>query len=231
METFNLPQNPKVLIFDIDSTLYTCPEYAHEQIDSQIRHWARLNGYSADGARNMIADFRRKWAADHNGQKISLGNLFKSLGVSIETSIEWRKTLFDPADYLRRDERLISALTGLSERFYMICVTNNPVEPARKTLEVIGISGLFPEIVGLDTCMASKPSKKILDAAVDRAQAHFERSGSLAPGGRISYHDCISIGDRYDIDLALAVQLGMGGILVSGAEEVCVLSETLLAAR
>ena len=216
MQVYNLPKNPKVLIFDIDSTLYTCPEYAHEQIDSQIRHWARLNGYSADGARNMIADFRRKWAADHNGRKISLGNLFTSFGVSIETSIEWRKTLFDPAKYLHRNEKLISALSELSKKFYMICVTNNPVAPARKTLEVIGISEFFPEIIGLDTCMASKPSKKILDAAVSKAKS--------ALGEEIEYSDCISIGDRYDIDLSLPIDLGMGGILVSGAEEVCELA-------
>ncbi|MDY2843829.1 MAG: hypothetical protein SOT81_07565 [Treponema sp.] len=29
------------------------------------------------------------------------------------------------------------------------------------------------------------------------------------------------MGDRYDIDIALALELGMGGVLVSGAEEVC----------
>ena len=213
MQTFNLPENPKVLIFDIDSTLYTCPEYAHEQIDSQIRYWARLNGYSAEGARNMIADFRRKWANEHNGQKISLGNLFKFFGVSIETSIEWRKKLFDPADYLHRDEKLISTLTELSKKFYMICVTNNPVEPARKTLEVIGISEFFPKIIGLDTCFASKPSKKIIDAALNEAKNAINE--------KISYSDCISIGDRYDIDLALPISLEMGGILVDGAEDVC----------
>ena len=33
-------------------------------------------------------------------------------------------------------------------------------------------------------------------------------------------NECISIGDRYDIDLALPLEMGMGGILVSGAEEV-----------
>ena len=219
MQVYNLPSNPKVLIFDIDATLYTCPEYAHEQIDCQIRHWAKLNGYSVEGARNMIADFRRKWAADHDGKKISLGNLFTSFGVSIETSIEWRKTLFNPADYLHRDENLIAALTELAKKFYMICVTNNPVEPARKTLEVIGISEFFPEIVGLDTCMASKPSKKILDKAVEYAEE--------ALGTKIEYTDCISIGDRYDIDLSLAIELGMGGILVSGAEDVCGLVEIL----
>ena len=219
MQTYNLPSDPKVLIFDIDMTLYTCPEYAHEQMDCQIRHWAKLNGYSVESARNMIADFRRKWAADHNGQKISLGNLFTSFGVSIETSIEWRKTLFNPADYLHRDEKLISALTELSKKFYMICVTNNPVEPARKTLEVIGISEFFPKIIGLDTCMASKPSKKILDAAVKEAE--------LALGRKVEYSECVSIGDRYDIDLSLAIELGMGGVLVTGAEDVCLLNEQL----
>ena len=221
MQTFSLPENPKVLIFDIDSTLYTCPEYAHEQIDSQIRHWAKQEGLSPEGARNMIADFRRKWASDHNGQKISLGNLFLSFGISIETSIEWRKKLFDPADYLHRDEKLIEALEELSKKYYMICVTNNPVQPARRTLEVIGISDFFPKIIGLDTCMASKPSKKILDAAIKEANVYFEGKNILSEGEKITYSDCISIGDRYDIDLALAIELGMGGILVNGAEDVC----------
>lgn len=220
MQTFNLPQNPKVLIFDIDSTLYTCPEYAHEQIDSQVRYWAKLNNMPADTARKMVAEFRRKWAAEHNGQKISLGNLFKFFDVPIETSIEWRKKLFDPAKYLKKDEKLASALKKLGEKFYLICVTNNPVEPARKTLEVIGISEFFPEIVGLDTLKLSKPSKKILDFAVDLASKSLKE--------KIEYENCISIGDRYDIDLALAVELGMGGILVSGSEEVCNLPETLL---
>lgn len=220
MQTFNLPQNPKVLIFDIDSTLYTCPEYAHEQIDSQVRYWAKLNNMGADTARKMVAEFRRKWAAEHNGQKISLGNLFKFFDVPIETSIEWRKKLFDPTKYLKKDEKLASALKKLSEKFYLICVTNNPVEPARKTLEVIGISEFFPEIVGLDTLKLSKPSKKILDFAVDLASKSLKE--------KIEYENCISIGDRYDIDLSLAVELGMGGILVSGSEEVCNLPETLL---
>ncbi len=214
-----MPTNPKVLIFDIDSTLYTCPEYAHEQIDAQVRHFAKLNHLSADGARNMIADYRRKWAKDHDGKKISLGNLLRSFGVSIETSIEWRKTLFDPADYLKRDEKLIETLKNLSKKFYLICVTNNPVEPARKTLDVIGISDLIPVIVGLDTCMASKPSKKILDRAVKEA--------SDALGRQVDYSECVSVGDRFDIDLSLAISLGMGGVLVNGVEDVWQLEDVL----
>lgn len=220
METYNLPKKPTVLVFDIDSTLYTCPQYADEQIDCQVRHYADLNGMTHDECRALIADVRKKWAATHGGKKISLGNVFVSLGVPIETSIEWRKTLFDPFDYLKKDERLIKTLSALRKSFYLICVTNNPVAPARKTLKAIGVSRFFPRIIGLDTCLASKPSHKILAEAL--------RAASEDTGERIAYTDCVSIGDRFDIDIALALQLGMGGILVSGVEEVWELDKTLL---
>lgn len=219
MKTYNIPEKASVLIFDIDSTLYTCPEYAHEQIDSQVRFWAEQCGITPEEGRKRIASFRKQWAQDHGGQKISLGNLFTNFGVSIQTSIEWRKKLFDPAEYLSRNEDLIKTLQELSKKYSLICVTNNPVEPARRTLEVIGISDLFPDIIGLDTCMCSKPSEKILNLALETV--------SLRTGRSIKYSDCISIGDRYDIDLALALELGMGGILVTGAEEVLKLTDIL----
>jgi phosphoglycolate phosphatase/putative hydrolase of the HAD superfamily len=43
-------------------------------------------------------------------------------------------------------------------------------------------------------------------------------------------NQCIAIGDRYDIDIALPLELGMGGILVDGVEEVYKLPEILLTA-
>ena len=206
MQTFNLPKNATCLIFDIDSTLYTCPEYAHEQIDSQIRHYADLRGMTHEYARKMIADARKQYALEHGGKKISLGNLFTTLGISIEESIAWRKTLFDPADYLTRDERLIATLTELKKRYHLICVTNNPVLPAEKTLSALGVLDLIEKTIGLDTCYKSKPAREMLSLAAETAHAAFS--------------ECISIGDRYDIDLALPLELGMGGILVSGVEEV-----------
>lgn len=210
MRVYHLPPHPTCLIFDIDSTLYTCPEYAHEQIDSQIRHFADLRGMTHEAARALIAEERRAYAAAHGGKKISLGNLFTRLGITIEESIEWRKTLFDPADFLRRDERLIAALAELKKRFRLVCVTNNPVLPAQKTLRALGVESLIEQTVGLDTCMKSKPAREMLERA------------ALAP-----FNECVSIGDRYDIDLALPLELGMGAILVSGAEDVYELPDIL----
>ena len=211
MKVFFLPENPKTLIFDIDGTLYTSSAYVFEQVDIQIRHWAALNGMTAEEGRKKISDFRKQWALEHDGKKISLGNTFTHFGVSIETSIQWRNSLMHPEDFLKRDEQMIKTLVKLSEKFTMIAVTNNPVEAARKTLSVIGIEKLIPHIIGLDTCRKSKPAFECLEKAAELSGSRFE--------------ECVSIGDRYDIDLALPLEKGMGGILVDGAEDVYRLPE------
>ncbi len=95
----------------------------------------------------------------------------------------------------------------------MICVTNNPVLPARKTLDALGISEFIPEIIGLDTCGVSKPNKKPFLLAA-------EKTG-------VPVCDCLAVGDRYDIDIALPLEMGMGGILVNGVEDVYTLPDIL----
>lgn len=213
MKTYNLPANPKTLIFDIDSTLYTNAAYAFEQVDCQVRQFARERGITADEARKMVADYRKKFAADNNGKKISLGNTLLAFGIPIAQSVEWRKTLMEPANFLSRDERLIQVLGDLSKSYNLITVTNNPVFTARKTLDSIGILEFFPQIVGLDTCLKSKPALEPFEKACELTQTQPQQ--------------CIAIGDRYDMDIALPLEMGMGGILVTGVEEVYELEKTI----
>ena len=202
---------PKALIFDIDSTLYTNTAYAFEQVDCQVRQFAKDRGITAEEARRMVADYRKQYAAANNGKKISLGNTLLAFGIPITQSVEWRKTLMEPADFLTRDERLIQTLRQLSKSFKLICVTNNPVFTALKTLDAIGISEFFPQIVGLDTCLKSKPALEPFEEACRILQ--------------VTPKECIAIGDRYDMDIALPLQMGMGGILVTGVEEVYRINE------
>lgn len=209
MELFNLSKEniseKKTLIFDIDGTLYTSDEYVKEQVDVQIRHWADLNGMTHDEARKKIEDYRSDYEKKY-GRKISLGNTFPAFGIDIDTSIKWRNTLMRPEKFLSSNPELRQALEKAGKKFKLICVTNNPVDAARKTLSVIGINDLLPDIVGLDTCRKSKPSKEMLETALKITGAKAE--------------DCISIGDRYDIDISLPLEFGMAGVLVDGAEEV-----------
>lgn len=154
----------------------------------------------------MIESYRKKWSAEHGGKKISLGNTFPAFGVDIETSIKWRNELLQPEKYLLPNLKLKEFLGELKKSFNLICVTNNPVKAARRTLKAVGISELIPDVIGLDTCMKSKPAKEMLELAAKKTSSEFS--------------ECVSVGDRFDIDIALPLELGMGGILVDGAQDV-----------
>lgn len=203
---YNVPSDIKAIIFDIDSTLYTNAAYAFEQVDCQVRRFASLRGITNDQARKMVAEYRKKYAAENGGKKVSLSNTLRSFGVSIEQSVQWRRELIEPADFLGPDKKLQEALAALSRRYKLLCVTNNPLLPAQKTLDALGVADLIEVLVGLDTCNLSKPAKEPFERAANEAGVPFDK--------------IVSVGDRYDLDLAPALELGMGGVLVRGVEDV-----------
>ncbi len=210
---YSVPSGLKAIIFDIDSTLYTNAEYAFEQVDCQVRRFASLRGITNDQARKMVADYRKKYAKENGGKKVSLSNTLLSFGVSIEQSVQWRRELIEPADFLGTDKRLQEALAALGRRYKLLCVTNNPLLPAQKTLDALGVADLIEVLVGLDTCNLSKPAKEPFVLAAKKA--------GTDPAS------IVSVGDRYDLDLAPALELGMGGILVRGVADVYRLPDLL----
>ena len=210
---YNVPSDIKAIIFDIDSTLYTNAAYAFEQVDCQVRRFAFIRGITNEDARKMVADYRKKYAAENGGKKVSLSNTLRSFGVSIEQSVQWRRELIEPADFLGPDKKLQEALAALGRRYKLLCVTNNPILPAQKTLDALGVADLIEVLVGLDTCNLSKPAKEPFERAAKETGVPFDK--------------IISVGDRYDLDLAPALELGMGGVLVRGVEDVYKLPELI----
>jgi phosphoglycolate phosphatase/putative hydrolase of the HAD superfamily len=213
MKVFRLPVQCSAVLFDMDCTLYSNPEYGRLQIDLLIDRLARLQGKPFDEMNNEITLFRNNWAQEHHGQQISIGNTFTHFGISIHENVKWREELCQPEQYLSGDEQLRSALKQLESRYALAVVTNNPVSIAIRTLSVLGVEDLFHEIIGLDTCGVSKPSEEM-----------FMRAATLCGAVPAS---CVSVGDRYDIDIALPLELGMGGILVDGVEDVYDLPEVI----
>jgi phosphoglycolate phosphatase/putative hydrolase of the HAD superfamily len=211
MKVYNLPGKCAAILFDIDSTLYTNPEYARSQIDLPIEKLARMRGISFKQMNDEMNQYRDNWIKTHNGQGISHGNTFTAFGVSISESVKWREELCQPEQYLSKDMRLRSALEQLKSVLTLGVVTNNPVSIAKRTLRVLGVEDMFHAIIGLDTCGVSKPHKEPLTRATSLCGASFD--------------SCVSVGDRYDIDIALPLELGMGGILVDGVEDVYKLPE------
>jgi phosphoglycolate phosphatase/putative hydrolase of the HAD superfamily len=126
-------------------------------------------------------------------------------------SVRWREELFRPQDFLHEDTRLIKTIENLSQDYRLAAVTNNPSAVGRAALRCLGIEPFFPLVVGLDSCLASKPDPAPYRYAVNTMQ--------LAPG------HIVNVGDRYEIDIEPVLGLGMGGILVESLDDVYSLDE------
>ena len=213
MKICRLPEKIKTIIFDIDSTLYTNETYVSHQSEVQLRRFAKVRGISEREALTIFDDYRSEWSKTHGGQKISESNTFAALGIPIETCVAWRNELIEPADFLSRDERLLEALQTLKRSYALVCVTNNPVSVGRKTLCALGVEDCIASVIGLDTFGKSKPAREPFEKAAEETGAEIA--------------ECLSVGDRYDIDIVLPLAMGMGGILVDGVSDVYKLTDTL----
>lgn len=205
MTSFYLPEKIRGIIFDMDSTLYTNEAYQQFQYDVVIKRLADVKQLSFAEMKTQIDVYRNNWEKTHGG-KTSLGNTFIAFGVPIEESARWREELYHPEDFLQEDKMLQETMKKLMQNFSLAVVTNNSVSVAKKTLAVLGIELFFHYVIGLDTTGFSKPHEEPFLRAAKEMQ--------LCP------EQCVSVGDRYDIDLAVPLSLGMGGILVNGATDV-----------
>jgi len=213
MKLYSLPPRIQGFIFDLDCTLYTHAQYARNQFEVLYTRLAERHGLSPEAMETEVEKYRTGWSATHDGKKISLGNAFVHFGVSIAESVSWREELIHPENFLKPDPRLHETLSSLAGHAGLVLVTNNPASTGRRTLAALGVLDFFATVIGLDSCGVSKPHREPFQKALDAL-------GLPASA-------CASVGDRYEIDIALAVEMGMGGILVDGVEDVYALPEEL----
>lgn len=220
MKVYRLPEKIRGLIFDMDLTLYSHDEYGKIQIDNLVAIVGRTRGWSADRANREIEIARESWAASHGGKKPSLSNIILSWGFTMEDNVRWREEAYEPEKFLHKDERLRKTLLALAD-FSLGIVTNNPVSIAKRTLASLGVEDCFSSLVGLDTCMIPKPHELPFTRIMELFNAEPDKVSQVSSG------TCVSIGDRYEIDLEIPMEMGMGGILVDGVEDVYGLPELL----
>ncbi|HOK00058.1 MAG TPA: HAD family hydrolase [Termitinemataceae bacterium] len=201
------------LIFDMDNTLYTNGAYEEHQIQVQIEGAARYLGKPPEVFRAELHHFQTDWSTRHGGKKISLANSLLALGVPFSEILRFRAEYIQPEAFLQEDPALRATFARLVPSYKLAVVTNNPENIARRTLSVLGVAPSVVAIVGIDRAGVSKPHERPLQLVLDDLQ--------VQPQG------CVAIGDRFDIDIALPLQMGMGGILVEGVQEVYHLPELL----
>ena len=117
MKVYRLPPKIKALIFDMDLTLYTNPEYGQYQIDRLVERLGVLRGLSFDAMNLEIENARKAWALSHGGKQASLSNILMDYGINMEENIRWREECYEPGDFIREDKRLGKTLKELAASY------------------------------------------------------------------------------------------------------------------
>jgi len=199
------------LVFDMDNTLYTNPPYARHQEDVLVARLAQEKGWNLEYTKTTIDVYRNEYARLNQGHLPSLGNTFLEFGISIIENAKWRNQEICVDFFLSPDPVLQDVLSRLAKDFRLAVVTNNPVELAQRTLDILGVSDFVSSLVGLDTLGLSKPHPPSFVLAA--------RLMGCEP------HRCMTVGDRYGVDISPGLEVGMVGLLVTGVEEIYTLPE------
>lgn len=235
MRVHRLPTLLRAVIFDIDGTLYQHPGYVKHQIDILVEELARVRGWTLEAAVQAVTEARASVAAAQGAQTTSLGNAMAHLGIDLATSVAWRQRLIKPDSFLGPDPLLRQTLQALrAAGLTLIALTNNPRSVGEATLQTLGVRELFIRVIGLDDTMKSKPAREpfllaamyALGTELPGVGIELTDLGTELDAGRYSaipaadFSTCLAVGDRYDVDLAVPLELGMGAVLVDGVEDV-----------
>ena len=202
----------RALIFDMDGTLYESGALDRQYADAVVAYTAEQRGLPPEKALEL---FRAKRAAlrARLGRTPTTTGTMVELGFDLEHWIAWRDARVRPEGALRRDDMLRSLLQDLKKRFVLVVVTNNSVEMVRRTLGAIGIDDLFDRVFTLQDVGLIKPDPGI-----------YRR---VAEALGIPPEQCMSIGDRPQVDLEPAAAVGMQTFLVAGPGDIGRLREAL----
>ena len=217
MKLYRLPSRLVALAFDIDNTLYENAAYAEMQQRVLLEALAEGLEIPPEEARRRVDAYRQDYARSHEGRRPSLANASAALGFDNSVSVRWRLDRIVPEDFLGEDPTLRRVLGDLAGRVRLAALTNNPEEIGRRTLRTLGVEEFFPVIIGLDTSGASKPSL-----------LPFQLLGDTL---RSPLSEVLMVGDRYGVDLAPALELGAGAVLVQSIDDTYALCELLACCR
>lgn len=194
----------RAIVFDMDGTLYRSPRLDRAYDRSVYRIVAQVQGVT-------LAEARRRFQTAYELERRRLGRTPSKLFTLTRLGIpdrEWARRAarwIKPRLFLRPDPRLRRTLQALRTHFKLAVVTNNHRRNLVSTLRALGVADCFDDLLALSDTRLFKPSCRLYQLSAKRL--------GVAPA------ECLSVGDRYELDLAPAAQAGMQTLLVQRIED------------
>ena len=195
----------KNIIFDLDGTLYNSPEVFRQFAEAAYYTYAKVTKIPIEEAKKIL-EKRRAELARQKGFAVPYTLALISYGVPIETWHEENVAFFDPADFLAPNPALRDSLLKLKKKYRLVVLTNNNKIQTRRIIKALGLDGVFHDVFTFNTFKLLKPHPGILKSVLERLAARPE--------------ECLMVGDRYEVDLVPARELGMKIFEVKGPDDI-----------
>lgn len=202
----------KVIIFDLDGTLYKSPEITRHFADAAYHALSKFKNIEVEEAQRLLEEKREELKKVYDSP-VPYTLTLKTFGLPIERWHEENVAYFDPRDYLKKDTKLQRSLGTLKEHFRLAILTNNNTIQTQRILEALGLEGLFEKIFTYNSFKLLKPDPQFFQRAAENMGVEPE--------------ECCFVGDRYNVDLNPAKGLGMKIYEVQGPEDIYHLPELL----
>ena len=203
----------KAIIFDLDGTLYTSAEIRKQFAAAAYHTLAKANQISLKRAQELIEERRSELKAN-NGVLPPYTLTLRSFKIPISFWHKENIEFFDPRDYLQKDEKLKCSLIELREHFHLTVMTNNNKVQAERVLEGLELIDLFDRIYTYNSFEMLKPDPQFFKKVTVELAVEPE--------------DCLFVGDRYEVDLRPAKEIGMQILEVKGPEDIYGLTGKIL---
>ncbi|MEO0137778.1 MAG: HAD family hydrolase [candidate division WOR-3 bacterium] len=195
----------KVIIFDLDGTLYTSPEVYQKFAEAAYHTYAKIKNTTLEQAKETL-EKRRAEIKEEKGYPIPYTLALLSFGIPIE---EWHNEnikYFDAGDYLKPDQELQGVLKKLKAKYKLAVFTNNNRIQTERILNALGIKALFDYIFTYENFRLIKPDPRVFQFLVKEIGFKPE--------------ECLMVGDRYHVDLLPAKEQGMAIFEVRGPADI-----------
>jgi FMN phosphatase YigB (HAD superfamily) len=195
----------QLVIFDLDGTFYSRDKYIARYYEFAIKAVCELLSLSEDKAKQYFS--LEGITPDPATSTGSVSSLVEKLGIPKETWNNYRNEHFDVSGLISKNEQLVKVISEFKQYYRLVLFTNNTAIMTNKILKRLGLSkDLFEYIFTSDSNMGIKPyGDKVFYYLKDHTHVEFV--------------EMLSIGDRYEVDIAPLLGLGGSGVLIVSPEE------------
>jgi FMN phosphatase YigB (HAD superfamily) len=187
-------QDIQALIFDMDGTLYTSPEFKGAYRQAALNLIAEVKGMDRLETKDLYHRTRAVLAAQC-GYTPSNTLILRELGIAWEIWRDETIRTIDPGSFLRQDPELVTTLSILSSRYRLGLLTNNHRVHTDRILEILGVTPFFQAILTVSDTGKIKPDRTLYSTMACLLDVLPEK--------------CLAIGDEEGIDLVPARATGM----------------------